>query len=488
MDYSSYSVPDPEPAYSPLSGPISYYDPLAPGERSAPEPPSLPEPAGYSWSSGSDWAPVETPPANGHSGPGLDQPRGGRRRKPDPLDSDFALPRLDEAEPPAPAPRGEGGRRRRFDPDDETTEVRPFRPDAAAQARRDSAPAWSPVPEPGPLPHTPGRAPGFDPGQAQAPAAPPLSRSARRHADEQRQAEVREPEAWHQQEPWQQDQSWQQDQPWQKDPHDRQDPRGRPDEPWRDERAGRQEWAAPDDRAERGGRNGAPNGLPAWSARRRPVPEPAARDEHEHDSESGWSLAEQDQQLLSGETVAGDLLRDAVDREDERADRDSRRGGTRRAAGSRRRGKGGVAVAEPEHDDRYTDVYEPLDEHDEYDEPDTSLAGRLSALTSRFTARAGAGARPSGRSEEDENRRQWLVLAGQSTGAAVAGMLLFKGFERMWEVLPWVALMLAMIVILGLVALVRVLRRTDDIFSTVIAVVVGVFVTLGPLAFLLSTN
>lgn len=81
-----------------------------------------------------------------------------------------------------------------------------------------------------------------------------------------------------------------------------------------------------------------------------------------------------------------------------------------------------------------------------------------------------------------------MILGGQSAGAAVAGMLLFKGFERMWEMLPWVALALAMVVILGLVALVRILRRTDDILSTVIAVVVGIFVTLGPLAFLLSTN
>jgi hypothetical protein len=67
-------------------------------------------------------------------------------------------------------------------------------------------------------------------------------------------------------------------------------------------------------------------------------------------------------------------------------------------------------------------------------------------------------------------------------------MLLFKGFEKMWDVLPFVALALAVVVILGLVALVRVLRRTDDMYSTVIAVVVGIFVTLGPLAFLLSTN
>ncbi len=505
-DYSSYSVPDPEPAYSPLSGPISYYDPLA--DRSAPEPPPLPEPTGYdNWSGGLDWPPTETPNGrNGHAAPGLEQPRSGRRRKPDPLDSDFALPGLNQADPgpaaapfaetsapfgEAPAPRGEGGRRRRFDPDDETTEVRPFRPDDAAQARRDSAPAWSPVPEPEPLPRNPGRAPGFDPMQAgmqappamqQPPAAPPMSRSARRHVEAQRPVEAHEPESWHQQEPWQQDQSWQQDEPWRDERAAREDQFGRDDQFGREDQFGRN------------GRGGAPGGLPAWSARRRPVSEPAAHDEHDRDadSERGWSLAEQDQQLLSGETVAGDLLRDAVDREDERAERDSRRAGKRRAGGSRRRGKGGLAVAEPEHNDRYTDEYDPVDDHDDYDdEPEPSLARRLSAAATRLTSRVGrapARSRAPGRSEEDENRRQWLVLAGQSAGAAVAGMLLFKGFERMWEVLPWVALMLAMIVILGLVALVRVLRRTDDIFSTVIAVVVGVFVTLGPLAFLLSTN
>lgn len=106
------------------------------------------------------------------------------------------------------------------------------------------------------------------------------------------------------------------------------------------------------------------------------------------------------------------------------------------------------------------------------------------AVASR-AARVSAMARGNG---DDTNRRQWMILGAQSAGAAVAGMLLFKGFETMWETLPWVALALAMVVILGLVALVRVLRRTDDIFSTVIAVVVGVFVTLGPLAFLLSTS
>jgi hypothetical protein len=67
-------------------------------------------------------------------------------------------------------------------------------------------------------------------------------------------------------------------------------------------------------------------------------------------------------------------------------------------------------------------------------------------------------------------------------------MLAFKGFEMLWEGQPLAALALAVVVILGLVALVRILRRGDDMFSTVIAVIVGVFVTLGPLALLLSTG
>lgn len=60
-DYSGYSVPDPEPAYSPLSGPISYYDPLA-GDRAAQRPQSLPEPSGQNWSGGVDWPPAENQP------------------------------------------------------------------------------------------------------------------------------------------------------------------------------------------------------------------------------------------------------------------------------------------------------------------------------------------------------------------------------------------------------------------------------------------
>nr|WP_314145507.1 hypothetical protein [uncultured Rhodococcus sp.] len=84
--------------------------------------------------------------------------------------------------------------------------------------------------------------------------------------------------------------------------------------------------------------------------------------------------------------------------------------------------------------------------------------------------------------------RQWLVLIGQAVVSIAIGALLFKGFEQLWDVLPWVALVLSVLVIVGLVAVVRILRRTDDLISIVIAIAVGVFVTLGPLAFQLSTG
>ncbi|MCU1646067.1 MAG: Translation initiation factor [Nocardia sp.] len=517
--YSPYSVPDPEPAYSPLSGPISFYDPLAPTERPGGAP-SLPEPSGYQWSDGSDRY-------SGHSAPGPDQPRSGRRRKPDPLDADVSLAELEDPSAPPPL-RGETGRRRRrFDPDDETTEVRPFRGSRApepgngyagldsamgglengARTRHlDNGPTWSPEP----LPRNPSadRAPGFDPAQAAAPAAPPLSRSARRHAEAQREAEAeRRPAApsWPQQpEPQWQNEAQRQPQAWQPDAQRQPEPQWqldgqrppaalRQDDPRRDNRRGPE----PDS-----GRGAPVGGLPAWSARRRPgaesAPQPDSRDQGSIPT-AAWTSPDQDQQLVSGGTVAGDLLHNALEREDQRAEQDSRRGGKRRAGGSRRRG----AVEEHDPDEHLTEVFQPLDDDydDEYDddddyddEPRMSLAERFSALTSKLPRPAPRGVSAPSRSrgkqlsEQENNRRQWLILAGQSAGAAVAGMLLFKGFERMWEMLPWVALALAMIVILGLVALVRVLRRTDDIFSTVIAVVVGVFVTLGPLAFLLSTN
>ncbi|MGW5387945.1 hypothetical protein [Nocardia sp. NPDC003963] len=146
---------------------------------------------------------------------------------------------------------------------------------------------------------------------------------------------------------------------------------------------------------------------------------------------------------------------------------------------------------EPEYDPDYDDPEDTADRENRLGRARSALTGTFGAAGGKFAAtkaKFGAAARTPDRETTDDPRKQWMVLGAQSVGAAIGGMLAFKGFEMMWEAQPLIALALAVVVILGLVALVRILRRGDDMFSTVIAVVVGVFVTLGPLAFLLSTG
>ncbi|MEU1959094.1 hypothetical protein [Nocardia sp. NPDC019255] len=446
----SYS-PDPQPdpsSYSPISGPISMYDPLA--GYAQPDPPRADPPPGRS----------------SRVMPGREMPSARHSTSFDPLSPDTPVSDLFSAapgpyvpDPPAApeTPPRSGRRRRREEPEEEATEVRSWQEARSESFGLDalsdrgfgeaSRNGHGDLDEPGfgrsPLPERNGARGG---------------RAARRRAAEAAEAaeDVGPSTA-----------AWSpstggfapESQPLPLAPPP--DPRSKP---------GRQAPPEPPEAHRRPARREGvgENGLPAWSARRhKPQAEPAP--------ESGglptaaWSLASQDQQLLSGQTVAGDLLREGAERAERGAAQHHGRGG-----------RAGVAAAEL---DGVTDVYEPiaLDE----DEDDDDFDDEPRAVTRAASPRRSRAAK---KSEDDENRRQWMILGGQSTGAAVAGMLLFKGFERMWEMLPWVALALAMIVILGLVALVRILRRTDDILSTVIAVVVGIFVTLGPLAFLLSTN
>ncbi|MFC7958909.1 hypothetical protein [Rhodococcoides kroppenstedtii] len=201
-----------------------------------------------------------------------------------------------------------------------------------------------------------------------------------------------------------------------------------------------------------------------------PEPEPVAETETRRRPTPAF-VPQEEPALFSGATsVAGDRLRDSVARPDRRAEPEPE--------------------LEPEP--------EPQPELDlglEQDaEPETTALTRVDA-----DVEAAADAETDSETAPDEAAdtpaparsrgpvRQWLSLVGQGAVAIVLGALLFKGFERLWEMLPWVALVLAFFVIVGLVAVVRVLRRTDDIVSILLAVVVGVFVTLGPLAFMLST-
>jgi uncharacterized membrane protein YqjE len=78
-----------------------------------------------------------------------------------------------------------------------------------------------------------------------------------------------------------------------------------------------------------------------------------------------------------------------------------------------------------------------------------------------------------------------LLVVGQSFLAVAFGAGLFIAFDQLWRWNNIVALVLSVLVILGLVVAVRIVRKTEDIASTLIAV--GALVTLGPLALLQST-
>jgi len=70
----------------------------------------------------------------------------------------------------------------------------------------------------------------------------------------------------------------------------------------------------------------------------------------------------------------------------------------------------------------------------------------------------------------------------QSILAVAFGGGLFIAFDQLWRWNSIVALVLTGLVTLGLVAAVQAVRKTADIVSTLIAVAVGLLVTLGPLA------
>lgn len=78
----------------------------------------------------------------------------------------------------------------------------------------------------------------------------------------------------------------------------------------------------------------------------------------------------------------------------------------------------------------------------------------------------------------------WIV--GQCVFSVVFGAGLFVAFDQLWRWNNIIALVLSVLVILGLVVAVRVVRKTEDIGSTLTAVAVGALITLGPLALLQS--
>jgi hypothetical protein len=136
------------------------------------------------------------------------------------------------------------------------------------------------------------------------------------------------------------------------------------------------------------------------------------------------------------------------------------------------------------------------------DEPPSYLRSSAGTLFGGQTvaddlARRGAPPRPENIDLEDDEvtdtapsgmssllRGAWVV--GQCIIAVAFGAGLFIAFDQLWKWNNIIALVLSVLVILGLVVGVRVVRKTEDIGSTLIAVAVGALVTLGPLALLQS--
>ncbi|WP_280396941.1 hypothetical protein [Nocardia carnea] len=475
QDYSA------EPSHSPMSGPITVYNPLAPypGDTSQDDFPARPAPP-------DPYAPASFPAEDS-------APRRGRRRRADPDDDAEVYPAADPASQPwetgPPLPSGGRAARRR-----------------AAEAAEAAAAAETaePVAEAHPGYELPPRSAGSGAFPASFPAPAPPG------APEFGGPEFGRPEPG----------------PQRAGPESGPPRLGPPlpaTEAWQAPAPATEAWPAPAPASEP---------RPALERRRRgsrplpdpaPWPEPAVGQANADQATFVWSLAEQSKGFGPG---TPDLDAPPLDHSD--------RGGARGGRNAHPAGKPEPGYPEPpaeqipddgfRNTDMYaTDVHGPMPpapgpmrrehgsdtgefepdsdiyavpEDDDLDaEPRSSrahsaLTGRLGAATEKFTAlrSRAAGSRKRDSEEVADPRKQWIMLGAQSLGAALAGMLAFKGFEQLWALQPLAALALAVVVILGLVALVRILRRTDDILSTVIAVVVGVFVTLGPLAFLLSAG
>lgn len=144
-----------------------------------------------------------------------------------------------------------------------------------------------------------------------------------------------------------------------------------------------------------------------------------------------------------------------------------------------------VAVAEPEDDER-----EELPSY--LRSPDDALFGGPDVADD--VARRGNGLSPADidlDEDLDEDAApssamssflRGALVVGQCVVAVAFGAGLFVAFDQLWKWNSIVALVLGVLVILGLVVGVRVVRKTEDIGSTLIAVAVGAMVTFGPLA------
>jgi len=87
-----------------------------------------------------------------------------------------------------------------------------------------------------------------------------------------------------------------------------------------------------------------------------------------------------------------------------------------------------------------------------------------------------------GEQAEGSPAKQWLMMIAQLAIGVVGGAALWLGFQWLWNALPAAALAAAVAVIVALVVVVRRIRKADDLQTMVLAVLVGLIVTVSPAA------
>jgi hypothetical protein len=89
---------------------------------------------------------------------------------------------------------------------------------------------------------------------------------------------------------------------------------------------------------------------------------------------------------------------------------------------------------------------------------------------------------------DDEGRpiREWLMTIVQLVAGAVAGAALWLMFQWLWRSQPMIAAVAGVLVTVVAVLLVRRIWRSSDLRSTVMTLLIGLFVTMSPAVLLLN--
>lgn len=119
------------------------------------------------------------------------------------------------------------------------------------------------------------------------------------------------------------------------------------------------------------------------------------------------------------------------------------------------------------------------------DDPTTTATSGADATTSKSDGTASE--KPS-RADVDEGGRSplkaWLLVIGEAILGLAVGVGLFWGFTELWRWNVYFALVLAVLVIFGIVSFTHAVRHSRDLFTTLLALGVGLIVTIGPLVLL----